>query len=352
MIRQPENRSVRKHAIRFRPVLAALALGAMGLFAATEASAQKITVVASGGIWLESAKQNFASCYKERTGTEPDILVLNSGEVLNRIRANKENPSIHVAMLSEIDAIRAGREGLLDKLDPKKAPNLNDVPELFRKQWDDYATISNFGAMIVMYNKDKIKEPPKDWKTLIDNTIAGKYGNRVSFPAVTMAWGPQFTWFLSTLYNGSEDEVFAKYKAMVPNIAKYWVNPVDAVNMFATKEVDILVYWDGRAYDFAKQNAWAGAYIPDPGAFQSAAMLAKVKNSPEASWQYIDCVLSPKAQLGHASMIKYPVVNSKVVYPPELKAVLTPVEKVRQPEFLKFMDKIPAWIERWNKEIQ
>lgn len=330
---------------------AVVGLAGVAALSAGPALAQKITVVASGGIWLESAKTNFAACYKERTGSDVDILVLNSGEVINRIRANKENPSIHVALLSEIDAIRAGREGLLDKLSVEKAPNLADVPDVFRKQWDNYATIQNFGAMIVMYNKDKIKDPPKDWKTLIDNTIAGKYGNRVSFPAVTMAWGPMFTWFLTTQYGGSEDEVFAKYRAMAPNITKYWVNPVDAINLFATKEVDILVYWDGRAYDFANQNSWAGAYIPDPGAFQSAAMLAKVKNAPEASWTYIDCVLSPKAQLGHAAMIKYPVVNSKVVYPDDLKKVLTPLERVRQPEFLSFMDKIPAWIERWNKEI-
>lgn len=334
--------------IRFSALVAAVGLA----LAPHVAAAEPLVVVASGGIWLESAKQNFASCYKERTGEAPEILVLNSSDVMAKIRANPKNPPIHVAMLSEIDAIRAGREGLLDKLDPAKAPNLNDVPDIFRKQWNDFATISNFGAMIVMYNKEKIPTPPADWKTLIDEVIAGKYGKRVSFPAVTMAWGPMFTWFLGTLYGNDDNAVFAKYKAMAPNVAKFWVSPVDALNMFTAKEVDILVYWDGRAYAFAQENAWAGAYIPDPGAFQSAAMLAKVKNAPETAWTYIDCVLSPKAQLGHATMIKYPVVNSKVVYPEDLKKVLTPLEKVRQPDFLSFIDKIPGWIERWNKEVR
>jgi putative spermidine/putrescine transport system substrate-binding protein len=335
--------------IRFTAIAA---IAALALAPQPAASADPLVVVASGGIWLESAKANFASCYRERTGEAPEILVLNSGDVVSKIKANPKNPPIHVAMLSEIDAIRAGREGLLDKLDAAKAPNLADVPEVFRKQWNDFATIQNFGAMIVMYNKDKIATPPADWKTLIDNVIAGKYGKRVSLPAVTMAWGPMFTWFLGTQYGGDENVVFEKYKAMAPNVAKYWVSPVEAINMFAAKEVDLLVYWDGRAYSFAQENPWAGAYIPEPGAFQSAAMLAKVKNAPEKAWTYIDCVLSPKAQLGHASMIKYPVVNSKVVYPDALKAQLTPLEKVRQPEFTAFIDKIPGWIERWNKEIR
>lgn len=311
-----------------------------------------LVVVASGGVWLESAKANFVSCYKERTGEEPEVLTLPSGEVLNRLRANPDNPPIHVVMLSEIDAIRAGEEGLLEEMTVEKVPNLADVPEIFRAQWNNYATISNFGAMIVMYNKDAIPEPPADWKTLIDNTIAGKYGDRVSFPAVTMAWGPMFTWFLTTLYDGDEDAVFGKYKQMLPHIAKYWDSPVDAMNMFAAKEVDLLVYWDGRAYAFAEENDWAGAYIPEPGAFQSAAMLGKVKNAPDKAWTYVDCVLSPKAQLGHSQMIKYPIVNSKVEYPEDLAKVLTPLEKVRQPEFRSFIDKIPAWIERWNREVR
>lgn len=333
-------------------IRALAATAVLGMSLAPVRADDPLVVIASGGVWLESAKANFVSCYKARTGEEPEVLTLPSGEVLNRLRANPDNPPIHVVMLSEIDAIRAGEEGLLEQLTVEKVPNLADVPEIFRAQWNNYATISNFGAMIVMYNKETVPEPPADWKTLIEETIAGKYGDRVSFPAVTMAWGPMFTWFLTTLYDGDEDVVFEKYKEMLPNIAKYWDSPVDAMNMFAAQEVDILVYWDGRAYAFAEENEWAGAYIPEPGAFQSAAMLGKVKNAPEKAWTYVDCVLSPEAQLGHSQMIKYPIVNSKVVYPPELEKVLTPLAKVRQPEFRSFIDKIPAWIERWNREVR
>ncbi|MBL8671217.1 MAG: extracellular solute-binding protein [Alphaproteobacteria bacterium] len=339
--------------MRVRSPLAIGAVVASALALSVPAAAQeRIVVTSSGGIWLESAKQNFAACFKERTGQEPEIQATASNEIMAKLRASPGKPPIHVAVLSEIDAIRAGREGLLDKLDFAKVPNLNDVPEVFRKQWDGFATIQNFGAMIVMVNGDVVKDPPKDWKALIDQVAAGKYGKRVSFPSLTMPWGPMFTWFLTTLYDGSEDMVFQKYKAMLPNMAKYWVSPVEALNMFAAKEIDVLVYWDGRAYAFAGENPWAKAYIPEPGAFQSAAMLAKPKGAPDLAWQYVDCVLSPKAQLGHSQMVKYPIVNSKVVYPDELKRILTPLEKVRQPDFAKIIDRLPAWLDRWNREIR
>lgn len=333
--------------------ISAIVLAGLCAVSPSPASAQeKLVVTSSGGIWLESAKQNFAACFKERTGRDVEIQTAASGEILNKVRASPQNPPIHVAVLSETDAIRAAGEGLLEKLDVNKAPNLADVPNSFRAQWDDFATIQNFGAMIVMYNKDAIKDPPKDWKTLIDNTIQGKYGKRVSFPSMTMPWGPMFTWFLLQIYDGDENVVFAKYKDMLPNMAKYWVSPVEALNMFAAKEIDILVYWDGRAYSFAEENKWAGAYIPEPGAFQSAAMLAKFKNTPDIGWQYVDCVLSPKAQLGHAQMVKYPIVNSKVVYPPELAAVLTPLSRVRQPDFKFIISRTSNWINRWNREVR
>lgn len=312
----------------------------------------KIVVTSSGGVWLESAKANFAACFKERTGKEAEILLAASNEIMQKLRASPGKPPIDVVVLSETDAIRAGQEGLLDKITVDKVPNIKDVPEVFRKQWNDFATIQNFGAMIVMVNGDKVPNPPKDWKTLIDEVAAGKYGKRVSFPSLTMPWGPMFTWFLTTLYDNNEDMVFQKYKAMLPNIAKYWVSPVEALNMFAAKEIDILVYWDGRAYAFAEENKWAKAYIPEPGAFQSAAMLAKPKGAPDLAWQYVDCVLSPKAQLGHSQMVKYPIVNSTVVYPPALKAQLTPLDKVRQPDFQLIIQKVPGWLERWNKEIR
>ncbi|MBM3600048.1 MAG: extracellular solute-binding protein [Alphaproteobacteria bacterium] len=332
--------------------LAAASVLLIALPVAGALAQDKIVVTSSGGVWLDSAKNNFATCFKERTGKDPEILVSASNEIMQRLRASPGNPPIHVAVLSEIDAIRAGQEGLLDKLTVEKVPNLKDVPEVFRKQWNDFATIQNFGAMIVMVNGEKVPNPPQDWKTLIDEVIAGKYGKRVSFPSLTMPWGPMFTWFLTTLYDGSEDVVFQKYKAMLPNMAKYWVSPVDALNMFAAKEIDILVYWDGRAYAFAEENKWAKAYIPAPGAFQSAAMLAKPKGAPELAWQYVDCVLSPKAQLGHSHTVKYPIVNSKVEYPADLKAILTPLEKVRQPDFARIIERVPNWLDRWNREIR
>ena len=36
----------------------------------------------------------------------------------------------------------------------------------------------------------------------------------------------------------------------------------------------------------------------------------------------------------------------------DLKALLTPLEKVRQPDFARIIERVPGWLDRWNKEIR
>lgn len=347
--------------MRFRHLLIVAALLSAGLFATgsvidtayAEEKIEKIIVSSAGGIWRESVLKNFVPCFEKRTGIKVEVMISSSSDLLNRIRANPDNPPIHVAMVSELDALRGSREGLLDKITFDKVPNLRDVPEMFYNPWNSFAVIQNFGAMGVMYNNEVIKDAPKDWKTLFENIIAGKYGKKVSGPAGTYGWGPMWIWFIASLYDGNPDTAFEKLNAMSPYVVKFWTDPVNALNMFGTREVDILFYWDGRANAFIQEgNTWATFYIPDPHAFLSAAMLVKAKGAPDIAWEYVNCALSPEAQLGHSKMVKYPIVNQKVVYPDDLKKVLTPSNRVVPPAFNDIVDQVPAWIERWNKEIR
>ena len=77
----------------------------------------KLVVSSAGGIWKESAEKNFIPCFEKRTGVKVEVMISPSADLLNRIRANPSNPPIHVAMLSELDALRGGREGLLEEVE-------------------------------------------------------------------------------------------------------------------------------------------------------------------------------------------------------------------------------------------
>ena len=40
------------------------------------------------------------------------------------------------------------------------------------------------------------------------------------------------------------------------------------------------------------------------------------------------------------------------VYADALKAELTPLERVRQPDFLRIIERQGAWLDRWNREVR
>jgi len=41
-----------------------------------------------------------------------------------------------------------------------------------------------------------------------------------------------------------------------------------------------------------------------------------------------------------------------VQYPADLKKDFTPFDRVVVPPYAEIVDKIPSWIERWNKEMR
>lgn len=336
-------------SIRF--VASVVAAAALSLHAS--ASDDALVVTAFGGIWQQSIDRNFASCFKERTHRNVSIQLGDPAGWLNRVRANPAHPPIDVVTLPPADTVKAARAGMLEALQPARLPHLKEIPAANYRNFDDKAVQVHTAALGVLYNKQAVHDLPKDWKSLLDAIAAGKYGKRVSMPAGTYAWGPDFIWFVGHTYGGGVDEGFARIKSMAPSVVKFWTEPAEALNLFGTRQVDILLYWDGRSHDFiSKGNDWAAYYNPAPKSLGTSITFAKVKNGNDAAWDFIDCTLSPKPELAHAQMLGYGVTNDTVVYPPELKAKITPADAMVFPPYGPLLDQTASIIDRWNREMR
>lgn len=327
--------------------------GAATLCATASLASDKVVVTAFGGIWQQSIEKNFGACYKDATKQDIAVQLGDPAAWMNRIRANPSEPPIDVVTLAQADTLRAMRAGMLEPLKKDKLPNLAQIPASNYDVWKGQAVQVHTAALGVLYDKAKLGELPKDWRTLLDNIAAGKYGKRVSMPAGTYAWGPDFIWFVSQTYGGNVDTGFTKLKAMMPSVVKFWTEPSEAINLFANKQVDILLYWDGRSHDFIeKGNDWASYYNPSPKSLGTAVSFAKVKNGNDAAWDFINCALSAKAQLGHAQTIGYGITNSTVQYPDALKKRITPSTEMVFVPYEQYLDQFPQWIDRWNREMR
>jgi len=312
-----------------------------------------IVATAYGGVWQKSVEKSFVPCYEKSTGGKVHILTGESSDWLNRVRAQPNNPPIDALTLSGLDTLRAAKEGLLQKLTVKKVPNLKHIPKKFYKPWGSYGVVENYGAMGVMYNNNAIHNPPKTWAGLIKAIASGKYGDKVAWPSVTYTWGAPFLWFMSQQYDGKISTAFQKMKAIQPHVLKFWTTPVGALNLFATRQVNLLVYWDGRAFNFInKGNKWASFYIPSHKTIAGSVLISKPKNSNPASWKYLNCALDAAAQTKFAAGIHYAVSNRNVKYPSSLKGQVTTADEVVIPPFKKIVTNIQNWTNKWNQEMR
>jgi putative spermidine/putrescine transport system substrate-binding protein len=321
------------------------------------ATSRPVVITTYGGIVEKVHRDTYVACFKRKwPSVEVSLGVGTPEEFFAKVQASPQNPPVDALIVTDLLALRAKELGLTEAVTIEKVSNLRDVPGQFYEPFGGHAVAYNFGSAGLAYNKERVRRPPESWEEFVERTIKGDFGKRVSIPSVSYSWGPTMTvWNLATAFGGSLDQVdvaFDKIKAMKPNVIKFWTTPQDFLNLLANKEIDIGVYWDGRTYAFADSgNPWVGFINPKPGGIAGVALISKVKNGLDVTWDYINCMLDPDVQLEMAKALKYAGTNAKTAYPPDLAPRIPNLKEMRVPPSIEIQKRLTAWVERWNKEI-
>lgn len=324
---------------------------------AAEELPKSIVSMAGGGSWAKAYKKVFCDPWTEKTGVEVILFTGEPGEGIAKIRANLKNPPFNIAFMPEAMVPDAIKWGILDQMTLETVPNLKDVPPVFHDRFDNYGCTNNYIFCVLLYNKNKIQNPPKTWLEFVDRTINGDFGKRVSFPSLSYGYAYPFFWVIGRELGDSiekMDGAFNKVKLMKPFIPKFWTTAVEAINLIEAGEVDILAYWEHRGWIFIDQGHedW-DIVVPAPGTFEGTVM-GKVKNTHPIGFDFFNFILDAKSQSGWAASMGVHPVNSKARTSqkmqerfdrttPEGELVIAPsaeINKVKQ-----------QWLERWNKEI-
>ena len=329
-------------------------LAVAGSLAGT-ARAADLVVVAYGGIWEKAVRECFVAPFEKATGKTAAVQLGGPDQWLNQIAANREHPPIDV-VLTGLDSIAVAIDkGLLDKMDVEHVPHLAEIGPDFVKSGHGYGSVFDYGGMGLAYNTQTIKDPPKSWQEFVDGTIAGKW--KAAIPGINYSFTPmEVIWLYAHLYGGSVDNVapgLAKIKQMRDsgNLV-FWNDVNQYLNMMKSGDIDIGMYWDGRAWAFHQDGNPNIAYLnPKPGSPVNPTIISKVKNGSDLAWKYIDIVLSPEPQTCFAKLLVYGVTNTKVVYPPDIAAHISKPDEIIWPEFDAAAPHISSWIEQWNKQL-
>jgi putative spermidine/putrescine transport system substrate-binding protein len=341
------------HRIR-RLVLGTAA--ALLLFSAGPVRAADLVVGAFGGVWEQSLRKCVIAPFEKQTGKTVDVVLGAPIQWLNQIAANPDKPPLDVIYNATETSFDAAHRGLIDTFTTTNVPNIASEKPEFAPITGGFGAIHNYGAMGIIYNSKTVKDPPKTWKDFVEGTVAGKW--KASMPTVSYPSGGLTisVWMFAKTYGGGVDNIepgLTQIKRMQTsgNLA-FWSDPNSVLNGLKSGDIDMALYWDGRAYSFIDDgNSDFKYYSPDPGVVVAMTWIQKIKNGSPLGYAFANLALSKEAQSCFGSAIRYGIANKDASFDAKIAPEITPTQLLVFPPYKQIGTLQGAWIERWNKEI-
>ncbi len=319
-----------------------------------------------------------------RAEDEQMVIATWGGDYANLLRANVDEPLVaplHIKVVQDlgdedprvakmyaqrrlprgaddvvcVQAVRAYEleaSGLLEKLDATKVPNMAHVVPNLRT---DFYAPHIYSPQVIIYNPDKIKEPPKTFSDLLDPKYKGRVGvGDVNYFYIMMAAA------LATSGDVTKvDTADAKALAMKLNANGLRLYPsTDSIGAgIKSGEIDVGIMWMARVV------MWQNAGIPVKAAFQTEGSVLYMsgmvvpKNAPNkpAAYKYLNAMLEAPAQRAFAEKMGYlPTVDNSPLSGKisDQLAMPQPAPKLFMPDYSivgKLQTDTSEW---WKKNMQ
>jgi putative spermidine/putrescine transport system substrate-binding protein len=282
-----------------------------------------------------------------------------SSQTLAKLRAQKDNPQIDVAMMDDGPHRQAAALGLVEKLDRSKLPNARELYEIAFEP-GDFGLGFAVAAYGLYYNTKAFADnkwaPPTSWLDLYRPELKGK----VSIHNIANANGLYLLLALNKIQGGTDDNVdrgFAKLKELVPHVVtfdKFGETPTliqQGATVIGTWNIDRVVNLAGTGvpvqFVSPKEGAWG---------HKEVVTIVKGRPSQDLAYKFVDMLLGAEEQVNTAKHIGLGPLNrnakldadtaGKVLYGQEAIARMT------IPNWEIVNARRAEWTERWNKEIE
>ena len=349
-------RDVQHGTIDRRHVLAGaasmLALAASGRSAGAQAGGQ-IVVSNWGGDWNDRTNRLMEKPLVEARGIR---IVHDLGlepERKSKMLAERRLPrgTVDIAHLNDSDAFEMNSHEVIEALDFTKIPNGKDIVPALKKA---YFIPWLYSGVVIISNRDKVKEPPKAYKDLWDPKFAGRIGltnqlyfnymmisSLISAGNLTSVGKGRET--LAELRTKSNPRIYATHQQMQAGLA--------------SGEVDIVLNYKARGLQWTKDGLPLAITYPEEGAVAVTfgAVMPKKAPNKEAAYTYLNAMLDPKAMADLAAASFYAPANGAANLDADLKARIDFSEaeraRLKFPDYAYVAKNTAEWLEWWNKNV-
>lgn len=330
--------------------------------APTVPSGQKeLIVMGFGGAWEKAFKDTIFPAFEKKYGVMPTYVTgASSTAIAAKIIAQKSSPEVDVFFANNASSLEAEQAGVVAELDPARTPNLEDLYAEMKDRGRRGAPWG-IGPAVIVYNTKVFQEKgfarPTSWYDLWKPEFKGK----VVFGSINIQMTYALLPLLAKLEAGDSkniDAALSKVKAMVPNILTFYGAMPQTEDLFKQGAA-----WIGNQHlpgvvPLKSQGFPVDYVLPKEGSpyYTNYYMIPKGAPHFELAQEFVNFAISAESQamisketrIGPTSKsVKLdPDVAKDVVYGPEQ------VAKLVQTDYAWLNASLPAWTDRWNKEIE
>ena len=346
--------------MKLRSILQGLALIA-GLMASLAMAQTRELVVAAWGDPYEAGWRKSLIPEFEKQNNAKVIWVQGfSSQTLAKLRAQKDNPQIDVAMMDDGPFRLASAGGLMEKLDRSKISNVKDLYDIAFER-GDFGIAFGLTASGLYYSPKVFAKnnwaPPTSWLDLFRPEFKGK----VLIHNISNANGINILLAFNKIAGGDERDVergFAKVKELVPAVVTF--DRFGETPTLLQQEAVVIGTWNiDRVSNFRDTTGSDLQFVfPKEGAWGWKEVVGIVKGRPnqDLAYKWIDLILSKQQQELTAEYVGLgPVSKTAELKPNIAKNVFYGneyVTKLNIPNWEVVNEKRAEWTERWNKEIE
>lgn len=310
---------------------------------------EKTLLIYTSNSGIELMLEETIPAFTELTGIKVEFVCAGgSGWVVNKVIAEKDNPSADMAIASLPSMLGAKNVGALEKyvsLEGEYIPGAFKDSEGYFTGWFAFHTV-------LAYNPKFVSSPPKTFIDLLNPIYRGK----LAYPDPTTS-GNGLRFMAALIEIMGEDEAFAFLAELEPSIARHDSLPLGE---FIDKgELWIQISDDSIITSEVMEEHLTDQYmcVTDEGAIAGYVAVAILEGAPnlEEAKMLVDFMLSEEGQKCVTAGYGYPCRTGMEKHiPSDLAAIWEPFfdKPVIPLNWDGIATKMDAWKSRWAEEIQ
>ena len=247
-------------------------------------------------IWPENWARPMLQEFEKATGIKVNFVRFSSGEALQRVIAEKNNPRVDVLFGGPVETFAAGiKEGIFE---PYKPASFSALPARF-KHVDGYWVAIADDPLVFMSNNKFLKEhnlkPPASWEDLLNpayRNMLQMADARTSGTAVTRLFS------ILEVYGRNEDKAFDYMKKLRKSVQVYTKSGGGGTLPIGLGQAGAGIFFIVDALDTQAKGYDVTISFPREGIGTSAEAIALIKGAknPELGKKLIDWAASPAMQ--------------------------------------------------------